>query len=84
MWCQTMNMLKACLPVTFYIRNFIMGARRRSKLLRGKGNNIAWFDFMISKFQHRMEEGPNNKTFIEIEEFGNRATHFDKQQVEQC
>ena len=57
-----MKLLKACpSSVTNDIRNVVTGVRRWAKRLRGKGNDHAWSDFMVSKFQHHMEKGSNNR-----------------------
>jgi hypothetical protein len=84
---QVMILLKACLSsVTKNIRNVVMGVRRWTKRLRGKGNDHAWSDFMVSKFQHHMEEGSYNRPLSDIEEIGDRVlqwgSHLDKKRVE--
>ena len=60
--------------------------RRRAKRLRGKGNDHAWFDLIVSKFQHHMEEGSYNRHLVDIEEIGDRVmqwgSHLDKKRVE--
>ena len=60
------------------IRNVVTGVRRWVKRLRGKGNDHAWSDFMVSKFQHHMEEGSYNRPLSDIEEIGDRVLHLDK------
>ena len=68
------------------IRNVVTGACRWAKRLRGKGNDHAWSDFMVSKFQHHMEEGSYNRPLSDIEEIGDRVlqwgSHLDKKRVE--
>ena len=59
---QIMKLLKACpSSVTSDMRNVVTGVCRWAKRLRGKGNDHAWSDFMVSKFQHHMEEGSFNR-----------------------
>ena len=84
---QIMKMLKAC-PSSFTrdIHNVAMGVRRWAKRVRGKSNDHAWSDFIVSKFQHHMEEGSYNQTLAEIEETGDHViqwvSHLDKKRVE--
>ena len=84
---QVMKMIKACpSSVTNDIRNIATGVHRWAKRLRGKGNDHAWSDFMVSKFQYRMEEGSYNRPLSDIEEIGDRVlqwgSHLDKKRVE--
>ena len=84
---QVMKLFKACPSyVTNDIRNVITGVRRWAKRLRGKGNDHAWSDFIMSKFQHHMEEGSYNRPLSDIEEIGDRVlqwgSHLDKKRVE--
>ena len=80
---QVMKLFKACPSyVTNDIRNVVTGVRRWAKRLRGKGNDHSWSDFMVSKFQHHMEEGSYNRPLSDIEEIGDRVlqwgSHLDK------
>ena len=68
------------------IRNVVTGVRRWEKRLRGKGNDHQWSDFMVSKFQHHMEEVLYNYPLSDIKEIGDRVlqwgSHLDKKRVE--
>ena len=56
---QVMKLLIACpSSVTNDLRNVVTGVRRWAKRLRCKRKDHAWSDFMLSKFQHHIEEGP--------------------------
>ena len=84
---QIMKLLKACpSSVTSDMRNVVTGVCRWAKRLRGKGNDHAWSDFMVSKFQHHMQEGSLNRPLSDIEEIGDRVlqsgSHLDKKRVE--
>jgi len=68
---QIMKLLEACLSSD--MRNVVTGVRRWAKRLRGKGNDHARSDFMVSKFQHHMEKGSFNRPLSDIEDIGDRV-----------
>ena len=83
---QIMKLLKGCpSSVTQDIRR-VTGVRRWAKRLRGKGNDHAWSDFMVSTFQHLMEKSSYNHPLSDIKEIGDRVlqwgSHLDKKRIE--
>ena len=71
-----MKMLNVICQRHTRVRHVATRIHRWAKCLRGKSNDHSWSDFIVSKFQHYMEEGLYNRHLADIEEIGDRVMQW--------